>query len=143
MIGFLVDNGNDQNMLTNVSQLSAEKRVHVFSSSLIPSMPGNVLQRYEAYHFNGTIVTDSFRLCQQLPHLGYCKNRFYYIKDYAWETIDRLPYRIMKNTLLNPNVDLIVNDVSQVKLIEEITNKEVKYVMNNWDINVLRQIADE
>ena len=49
----------------------------------------------------------------------------------------------MKNTLLHPNIDLIVQDQSQVKLIEELTNKTVKYIMNNWDINVLRQIADE
>ena len=49
----------------------------------------------------------------------------------------------MKNTLLHPNLDLIVNDQSQVKIIEEITNKKIKYIMNNWDVNVLRQIADE
>jgi hypothetical protein len=30
-----------------------------------------------------------------------------------------------------------------VEFIEELTNKKVKYIMNNWDINVLRQIADE
>jgi hypothetical protein len=28
-------------------------------------------------------------------------------------------------------------------LIEELTNKKVKYIMSNWDVNVLRQIADE
>jgi len=38
---------------------------------------------------------------------------------------------------------LIVQDVSQVKLIEELTDKKVKYIMSNWDINVLRQIANE
>jgi hypothetical protein len=49
----------------------------------------------------------------------------------------------MKNTLLHPNIDLIVQDINQVKIIESITNKKVNYVMNNWDVNVLRQIADE
>jgi len=49
----------------------------------------------------------------------------------------------MKNTLLHPNIDLIINDMSQLKTVEEITNKKIKYVMNNWDLNVLRQIANE
>ena len=46
-------------------------------------------------------------------------------------------------TLLHPNIDLIVQDASQVELVEELSNKKVKHVMNNWDVNVLRQIADE
>ena len=49
----------------------------------------------------------------------------------------------MKDTLLHPSVDIIVDNQSQVEFIEELTNKKVKYIMNNWDINVLRQIADE
>ena len=60
-----------------------------------------------------------------------------------WTQTQQLPYAIIKNTLLHPSVELIVNDQSQVKLVEELTNKKVKYVMNNWDVNVLRQIADE
>ena len=101
------------------------------------------MQRYEAFHFNGTIITNNFRLCQQLPHLGYCKKRYYYITHYEWMNAQQLPYRIMKNTLLHPNIDLIAQDVSQVSLLEEITDKKIKYVMSNWDVNILRQIADE
>ena len=56
---------------------------------------------------------------------------------------EQLPYAIIKNTLLHPSIELIVHDHSQIKLVEELTNKKVKYVMNNWDANVLRQIADE
>ena len=54
-----------------------------------------------------------------------------------------LPYTIIKNTLLHPSVELIVQSQDQVQLIEQLSNKKVKYVMNNWDANVLRQIADE
>ena len=143
MIGFLLDNGNNQQMLHSINTYSKNNLCTVFSSALIPSLNTNVMQRYEAFHFNGTIITNNFRLCQQLPHLGYCKKRYYYITNYEWMNAQQLPYRIMKNTLLNPHIDLIVNDQSQVKLIEELTNKKVKYVMNNWDVNVLRQIADE
>lgn len=143
MIGFLIDNGNDNNMISNINRLSQHNLCHVFASSLIPVLNTNVLQRYEAFHFNGTIITDSFRLSQQLRHLGYCKKRYYYIKNYEWMNAQRLPYSIIKNTLLHPNIDLIINDMSQLKTIEEITNKKIKYVMNNWDLNVLGQIANE
>ncbi|MHA2343904.1 MAG: hypothetical protein ACXADW_18730 [Candidatus Hodarchaeales archaeon] len=142
MIGFLLENGNDQDAVQAINTWSRQKRCNVFSSTLIPSLQTNVMQRYEAFHFNGKIITDNFRLCQQLPHLGYCKKRYYYIQNYEWMNAQQLPYRIMKNTLLHPNIDLIVNDQSQVKLIEELTNKKVQYVMNNWDINVLRQIDE-
>jgi len=142
MIGFLLENGNNQNTVQVINTWSRQKRCNVFSSTLIPSLQTNVMQRYEAFHFNGKIITDNFRLCQQLPHLGYCKKRYYYIQNYEWINAQQLPYRIMKNTLLHPNIDLIVNDQNQVKLIEELTNKKVQYVMNNWDINVLRQIDE-
>jgi len=143
MLGFLVDNGNDEHFVNNVNMYASQGRCHVFSGSLIPALNGNTLQRYEAFHFNGTIITQSFRLCQQLPHLGYCKKRYYYIQGYEWMNAERLPYRIMKNTLLHPNIDLIINDMSLLKTVEDLSGKKVKYVMNNWDVNVLRQIANE
>lgn len=143
MLGFLLENCNDQGLLHNINTVAKEKRCHVFSSSLIPALNTTVMQRYEAFHFNGTIITDNFRLSQQLKNLGYCKKRYYYIRNYEWLNAQRLPYQIMKNTILHPNIEMIVNDRGQVKLIEELTNKKVKHVMNNWDINVLRQIADE
>ena len=65
------------------------------------------------------------------------------MQNYEWMNAQQLPYRIMKNTLLHPNIDLIVQDPSQVTMIEQITNKKVKYIMNNWDVNILRQIANE
>lgn len=143
MLGFLIENGNDQNFVQCVNQYGSQNRCHIFSSALVPAIRGNVLQRYEAFHFNGIMITDNFRLCQQLRHLGYCKKRYYYIRNYEWMNAERLPYTIMKNTLLHPNIDLIINDMSQLKLIEELTNKKVKHIMSNWDINVLRQIANE
>ena len=143
MIGFLIENGNDQQMLDNINIYAKDNLCNVFSSALILSLNTNVMQRYEAFHFNGKIITNNFRLSQQLPHLGYCKKRYYYIQNYEWMNTQHLPYRIMRNTLLHPNIDLIVQDQSQVKLIEELTNKKVKYIMSNWDVNVLRQIADE
>jgi len=143
MIGFLIENGNDQQMINNLNMLAKETNCAVFSSSLVPSLQTNVLQRYEAFHYNGNIITDNFRLCQQLAHLGYCKNRYYYIRSYEWMNAQQLPYRIIKNTLLHPNIELIVDDPNQIKLIEDLTNKKVKYFMTNWDLNILRQIADE
>jgi len=143
MIGFLVENGNDQQMTFSINTFAKNNLCHVFSSSLIPNILCNTMQRYEAFHFNGKIITNNFRLAQQLSHLGYCKKRYYYIQNYEWMNAQQLPYRIIKNTLLHPHIDLIAQDLSQVKLIEQLTNKKVKYVMNNWDVNVLRQIADE
>ncbi len=143
MIGFLLDNGNDQTIIDSINTINKENRCMVFSETLMPGVVGNVMQKYEAFHFNGTIITARFRLCQQLPHLGYCKKRYYYVKGYEWQNAQVLPYSIMKNTLLHPSVDLIVQDASQIPLVEELSGKKVKHIMNNWDVSVLRQIANE
>lgn len=143
MLGVLVDNGDNQEMISNINNLVGTDKCIVFAGTLIPTLNTSVMQRYEAFHFNGNIITNSFRLCQQLPHLGYCKKRYYYVQNYEWMNAEVLPYAIMKNTLLHPNTDIVVQDASQVKLIEELTNKKVKHIMNNWDVNVLRQIANE
>ena len=143
MIGFLIESGNNQQMLNNINTFAKTNLCHVFSASLIPSLQTNVMQRYEAFHFNGKIITDSFRLSQQLHHLGYCKKRYYYIQHYEWMNTQVLPYTIIKNTLLHPSVELIVQSQDQLELIEQLSNKKVKYVMNTWDLNILRQSADE
>ena len=130
-------------LIQNINEYAKKNTCNVFSSTLIPALYTNVMQRYEAFHFNGQIITDSFRLCQQLPHLGYCKKRYYYIQNYEWMQAQQLPYRIIKNTLLHPSVDIIVADHRQIELVESLSDKKVAHVMANWDLNILRQIADE
>ena len=129
--------------MQNIGQLSKTDKCLVFSGSVIPGLPTNVLQRYEAFHFNGNIITDSLEISQQLKHLGYCKNRYYYVKNYDWEKVDQLSYRLLKNTLFHPSVELIANDQNQAVFLQQLTHKKIKHIMPNWDINILRQIGNE
>ena len=69
MLGILIENGTDQVLMQNIGQLSKTDKCLVFSGSVIPGLPTNVLQRYEAFHFNGNIITDSLEISQQLKHL--------------------------------------------------------------------------
>jgi hypothetical protein len=66
MIGFLLNDGQDHNRLQGINKFADSHKCMVFSEGLIPALNTNVMQRYEAFHFNGTIITDSFRLSQQL-----------------------------------------------------------------------------
>ena len=61
MIGFLVENGEDQVMVNNINTFNRNDCCHVFSASIIPQLQTTVLQRYEAFHFNGAIITNKFR----------------------------------------------------------------------------------
>ena len=70
MIGFLISNAENQQMVHNINELSKTNKNMVFSSTIVPSLQTNVMQRYEAFHFNGTIITSDFRLSQQLLHHG-------------------------------------------------------------------------
>lgn len=146
MIGFLIENANDQNMLNAINTLnSMPERIPciVFSETAIPNLQCNVLQKIEAFHFNGTIITDTIRLAQQVANLGYTKKRYLYLKEYDWMQFQDLYLSQLEDTLLNPHIDLIINNVNQTKIVTEITNKKPKYIMQNWDINILRSIANE
>lgn len=146
MIGFLIENANDQNMISAINMLNTTlERIPciVFSETAIPNLQCNVLQKIEAFHFNGTIITDNIRLAQQVSNLGYTKKRYLYLKGYDWMQLQDLYLSQLEDTLLSPHIDLIVNDVSQMKIVSEITNKKPKYIMQNWDINILRSIANE
>jgi hypothetical protein len=52
MIGFLISNGNNQQMIQNINELSKTDKNIVFSSTIVPALQSNVMQRYEAFHFN-------------------------------------------------------------------------------------------
>lgn len=143
MIGFLIENANNKAMADAINMLNQEHGCIVFSESAVPGLQCNTLQKLEAFHFNGTIITDSIRLAQQLANLGYAKKRFLYLNGFPWMNINNLHFSHLENTVFNPNIDLIVNDHSHINLVKEITNKSPKHVMNNWDLNVLRLIANE
>ena len=143
MIGFLIENGNDEQLLQNINQMNKDNRVMVFSESLVPSIQANVVQTLEAFHFNGNMITSSPRLCQQMNHLGYARNRYLYIQDLFWATLETLHLSQLEQTVFNKNVSIIANSAT-VKTIQSVLNITPKYVMNNhWDINILRQIANE
>jgi hypothetical protein len=143
MIGFLVQEGSDQSMINSINMLAREKPCIVFSETAMPQLQCNVLQKLEAFHFNGHMITSDLRLCQQLANLGYTKKRYLYIKDYIWNYMPELHLSQLEDTLLNEHIDLIVNDYQQMKIVSEITNKIPKYIMNDWDINILRSIGNE
>lgn len=143
MIGFLIENCNDQQMAQAINMISQEKPCVVFSESATPGLQCNVLQKLEAFHFNGTIITNSIRLAQQMANLGYAQKRYLYLQGTPWQNIDNLHLSHLENTVLNENIDLIIDNGNNKTLIYQITNKEPKYVMPNWDLNVLREIANE
>lgn len=146
MIGFLIENANDQNMISAINMLNTtSERIPciVFSETAIPNLQCNILQKIEAFHFNGIILTDSIRLAQQVSNLGYTKKRYLYLKGYDWMQFQDLHLSQLEDTFLNPYIDLIINDIDQEKLISEVSNKIPKYIMKDWDINILRRIANE
>lgn len=144
MIGFLVENGNDPALLNNITELSKNERVMVFSESLIPNAPFNAVQTLEAFHYNGNMITSSPRLCQQLQKLGYTKNRYLYVKNMFWEGIENLSLSQLELVLFNQHISLVLHSSIEKPFMELFPNVEPAYIMqSDWDINILRQIANE
>lgn len=143
MIGFLINHGNNKEMINCINQLSGKVNCIVFSGSAIPALNTNVLQKFEAFHFNGNIITDDLSLAQQMKNLGYCKNRYLYLSNLKWYTINPLHLTQLENTIFPKNIDIIANTPQDAEIIEHCFNKKPKHIMNGWNVNVLEQIANE
>ena len=52
MIGFLISNAENQQMVHNINDLSKTDKNMVFASKIVTSLQTNVMQRYEELHYN-------------------------------------------------------------------------------------------
>lgn len=99
----------------------------------------SVLQKAQAFNFDGTVITHDLAMVQELRNMVYAKKRYIYLYDFDWMRIENLHFSHLKTTLMNDEIDIIARSDSHYKLISELFKKP-KYIMKYWDVNVLKEL---
>jgi hypothetical protein len=106
------------------------------------SVPVNtsVLQKAQAFNFNGTIITQDLGLTQELKNMVYAEKRYIYLYDFDWMRIENLRFSHIEASLLNDGIDIIARSDSHYKVISDLFKKP-KHIMKYWDVNVLKELG--
>ena len=109
------------------------------SKEFIGQIRTNVLPRTHTSFFKGIIITDDLVRGQDLITTTYAKKRFVYLYTLDWHKISPLRFANLAKVLLNDHIELIVQNEQDSKIVEQLFKKP-KYIMNNWDSQVLIEI---
>jgi|TARA_R110000824_G_scaffold10866_1_gene47587 hypothetical protein len=99
----------------------------------------SVLQRAQAFNFNGSVITHDLSMAQELRHMVYAKKRYLYLYDLDWMRIEDLHFSHLRSTILDDSIDLIARNDVHYKLISDMFKKP-KHTMEYWDANVLKEL---
>ena len=145
MLGILTQNLHDQILIDNLNVASKHTNAVVFCDKIMErSTPLNfsVLQLIEAFHFSGNAITNNLGNLQQAINLGYAKTIYYYVQNYDWASQERIAFKQIQSLIMPDYVHLIAKDDHDYELLSSLFNKKPKYVMQNWDHNVLVEIGN-
>ena len=148
MIGFLMGTVYDSpknilavrniNKLRNVGVESC-LFCDVVDQNLSVPVETSVLQKAQAFNFNGTVITHDLSIVQELKNMVYAKKRYIYLYDLDWMRIDNLYFSHLQTTLLHDDIDIIARSDSHYKLISDLFKKP-KHIMKYWDVNILKEL---
>jgi hypothetical protein len=99
----------------------------------------SVLQKAQAFNFNGTLITHDLAIVQELKNMVYAEKRYIYLYDLDWMRIENLCFSHLQTTLLHDDIDIIARSDSHYKLISDLFKKP-KHIMKYWDVNTLKEL---
>jgi hypothetical protein len=99
----------------------------------------SVLQKAQAFNFNGTLITHDLAIVQELKNMVYAEKRYLYLYDLDWMKIENLCFSHLQTTLLHEDIDIIARSDSHYKLISDLFKKP-KHIMKYWDVNILKEL---
>ena len=99
----------------------------------------SILQKAQAFNFNGTVITHDLSRIQELRNMVYAKQRYIYLYDLDWMRIENLHFAHFRTTLLSDGIEIIARSDSHYKLISQLFKKP-KHIMKYWDVNILKEL---
>ncbi len=102
----------------------------------------SVLEMIEAFHFSGNLVTDSLTNLQQAVNLGYANEIYYYVYSFDWCNQEKITLTQIENLIFPKHINLIARSESDAKILENVFNKKPKYIMIDWDSEILKEIGN-
>ena len=99
----------------------------------------NVLQKAQAFNFNGTIITQDLSAAQDMVNMVYAKKRYIYLYDLDWMMIESPLFSHTHSLLPNENINLIARSESHQKIITDLFKKP-SHLMKYWDVKTLKEL---
>ena len=136
MIGFLLNQTFDLSVLPKIEK---NKECCVFSTgSPTANFKKTFLQTLRVYDFKETIVATDITTAMLASTLMLPKKKYYYITGLEWVGHKPLVYQELKEIYLNEELDLIVSNESDYRIIKNLF-KEPKFIVKNWDFSVIEK----
>jgi hypothetical protein len=136
MIGFLLKQTFDNSILPYIE---SNKECCVFSmGSPTPNFKKPFLQTLRVYDFDKTIVATDITTAMMACDLILPKKKYFYITDLEWMGHKPLIYQELREIYLNEELDLIVSNESNYRIIKNLF-KEPKFIVKNWDFSEIEK----
>jgi len=138
MLGILLFNPSEQ-IINRICDLNEDKGEYcIFSASPTTEKARNIsqLQPLRAYNFKETLIASDIRTAEFAVNLSLPRKKFFYIRSCEWVRATSLLYEDLKKIYLNDNMDLIVSNSKDYKLISNLFKKP-KYIVEDWDFEEL------
>ena len=129
-------------LINSFNSLSKDNDVYCFYTNLSPVIETpdfSVMNIYHLASFHGNVFCTNIFGARILSQLKTKSRKFLYLWDLEWL---REPSDFKENlsVLNSPQLEIIARSSSHALLIENYTNKIVRYVVDDWNPNQLLEI---
>lgn len=92
-------------------------------------------------HYSGPLFCSSFETLKIALSIHGKYDYYFYVWDLEWL---RLGGNFESySDIRNPNVKLVARSKSHAEVIENFSNRKVSYIVDDWNINQIKEIINE
>ena len=149
MLGILTDKiqFNQQSifLVKNLNHLNKTNSCCIFCNEMYNrpvDIHFNIMQQVKSYWFQGSLITDNLLLTQNLNANIYTKKKYYYVWNFDWMHLEQLRFAQLIVPFYNDDIELIARSPSHADVLEKLFKKP-KYIMEDWDWEVLKSIDED
>ena len=138
MIGLLLRHSFEEKVLESIYKNNSEDYCVFSTGAPNPKFPVPFLQTLCVYDFDGTAVATDITTALLCASLKLPKKKYFYINSLEWVGHRPLFYEELKNIYLNEELELLVSNQRDYKLIKNLF-KVPEFIVENWDFSEIEK----
>lgn len=91
----------------------------------------------EAWDYSGTLIATDLSTASKIAKFPSVTRKIFYIWDLEWIRLRQKQFEELRSIYGNPELELVTRSVDYKKIIENCWNVEVKYTIENFEIETL------
>lgn len=99
------------------------------------------MQAVELWGYDGPVVACTLNMAQDLIKIPTVAAKYFYVYDLEWIHLIDKDYEKIKKIYSSPELTLIARCKDHAEVIQKLWNKEVKYIVEDFDMNKLVEIV--